>query len=171
MRLKKEIGELYRRHYRALLRFVLWKLHDRSLAEDIVHQTFLRFWLYLNKSDREIPEHPFAALRKTAKNLITDNWRKTSKMDCIPFDEEAYTAVSLREMADTAMDQQITHGDHQRALILLQSLPPSYRTIALMHYCDGLEPIEIAKRTGKTAGHVRVILFRARKKMLDGLGH
>ena len=58
----------------------------------------------------------------------------------------------------------------QILLIQLSSLPEDYRKAIRLHHLEGRSLEEVARSMGRAPDAVRGILYRARKKLRDGLG-
>ena len=72
------MGELYREHSGALLRYALRLTGDRARAEDVVQETLLRAWQHphvFDDSDRS----PRAWLFRVARNIIIDEQRTSRR--------------------------------------------------------------------------------------------
>lgn len=64
--LTRKLTDLYQEHYRQLLRIALLLVDDRSAAEDVVHDAFLR--VYDSRSRLRDPDKALAFLRQAVLN-------------------------------------------------------------------------------------------------------
>ncbi|MCF0052544.1 RNA polymerase sigma-70 factor [Dyadobacter sp. LJ53] len=79
--------ELYRRHARLLVHIAIRKTGLKSIAEDLVQETFLKFWLGRNKFD--IQKNIQAYLNGMLKNNIINYFHQEQKKRTTAFlDEE-----------------------------------------------------------------------------------
>src|SRR5215472_3890498 len=133
--------------------YVARTLGDFSQVDDIVQETYLRL---LRLSDA--PDDPIQ-LRKLAfriaSNLMADEWRRrrrTPPKD-VTTDEPGVTP------ADPSLRLDMTH--------VFNKLKPQQRQMLWLSYVEGADHGEIASAVGVREGSVRVLLFRARKKLAE----
>jgi RNA polymerase sigma-70 factor (ECF subfamily) len=124
---------------------------NEALADDILQETFLRFL----KTDRPaLEDAPLKAyLYKIATSLLVDHWRRVNR-------ERRW---SLRNFlgAEPATNPQ---GDSDAMRFFCQ-LKRQERLLLWLAYVEGFEHREIAESLGLKEKSVRVLLFRARKKL------
>jgi RNA polymerase sigma-70 factor (ECF subfamily) len=137
-----------------LYRFAFWLCRDRTRAEDLVQETFLRAWRSLGNLREE----------KAAKSwLITILRREHAR------GYERYTP----EWEDTELDDLAADGvSHVDALQLrrgLALLPEEYREPLLLQVLGGYNCDEIAALLNLSKGAVMTRLFRARQKLRASL--
>ena len=122
---------------------------SRTAAEDLAQEAFIRL---MQASPRyESPAQLKSYLYRTATNLFTDRWRKRRR--------EAPLEARPVEPAGEAT---VVDFDLERAL---DRLKPRDRAMIWLAYVEGLDHREIAAVFGVHERSVRVILFRARKKL------
>ena len=143
------LRELYYRYKKEIYVYVYSICKNRSLAEDIAQETFLKALLSLPRDN-----NLRAWLYKVARNL-TFNELKKSKRN-VPLDEKEGLYESFpyfkRELWEA-----------------LEKLSPQKREIILLQYAGGLSQKEIAKILNISPQNVRVIAFRARKELKEKL--
>jgi RNA polymerase sigma-70 factor (ECF subfamily) len=129
---------LYARHRGALYRFVLRSLKDRSVAEELFQEAWIRV---IEARDRYAPSARFTTwLYTIAHNLMVDHWRRKGLVLVELNDEHASPDNPARqvEARETAA----------RFLQVLEALPPAQREAFLLHEEGGLSVAEIAAATG-----------------------
>jgi RNA polymerase sigma-70 factor (ECF subfamily) len=152
---------LYLRHYDAVFRYCAHRLFERTTAEDITSEVFLKMvenfqtfdgnekqfrnWLY-RIATNAVNEH----LRKTTRRsaILTWVWRGSSK-----------TSVDDGAAADESQDNQAVI---KKALLTLK---PEYQAIVTMRFFENLKIEEIAEVVGTSTGTVRSQLSRAMEKL------
>lgn len=156
---KKEFVEAYERSADALYRHCFFRVFSKSRAEELVQETFLRAWQYVNEV-KDV-EHMRAFLYRIANNLIIDDYRKKK--------EESLDALLAESHAfEPAVDD---HKRMERGVLLgqvkagLQFLSEDERQIVTMRYIDDMDPKEIAQVLNVSANNVSVRLNRAVKKL------
>jgi RNA polymerase sigma-70 factor (ECF subfamily) len=131
---------LYTRHRGALYRFVLRSLKDRSVAEELFQEAWIRV---IEARERYAASAKFSTwLYTIAHNLLVDHWRK-----------KGLTLVSL-ETDDVPVEcaNPVRQIEGREALAhflrALEMLPPVQREAFLLHEEVGLSAAEIAAATG-----------------------
>lgn len=144
-------------YYRELVCFLNAKLGNRQVAEDVVHDAYLRV---LERSSDTPIEQPRAFLYRTALNLVIDDHRRNALRQVEPLEildnEERYFAQSPQCPLD--------HGQRldmlQRALA---ELSPACRESFLLRKIEGLSHAEIAEQLGISKALVEKHIVNAMK--------
>lgn len=153
------VTELYTAYATDVLRFCYFYLGDRSRAEDIMQDTFLR--LYEKKPALAVGAEK-AWLFTVALNLCRDHWRGgwfkrvvlgDDTLNMIPGDSE------IERLADK-----------QALMQAIYKLAPAYKETILLFYYQGLSIEDIARMLHTSQGTVSSRLTRARAKLKDFLG-
>ena len=137
------------RQYEKLLRYCYMKTKNKELAEDIVQDTYLKFWQ--NKSYRDIGKEE-AYLYTIARNLCMDAFRRPvcENIDEQPdlSDEHAQDAQQVIERIaiDAALDR----------------LADDLREIVVLRYINDLAIKDVAKIVG-------ISRFSVRRRLQEGL--
>ncbi len=154
--------QAYDAHAREVLRYATIKTGDEDIAKDIVSETFLKTWKYIQENE---VKNIRALLYKTASNLVIDYYRVKPRniplLDDMPF-EALPRHVPLEDRVDTAIS-------FERARAHLQKLPKDYREVFTLRFIQDLEPKEISRVTGKSLGNIYVILHRGLKALKEEL--
>jgi RNA polymerase sigma-70 factor (ECF subfamily) len=141
----------YDRTVRPLYAYLCRLSQDRSLAEDLVQESYLRL-LKSNRMDDGDPRLT-AYLFRTATNLFRDVWRRRQRETRL-----ARWFVPSKEASACGAST----VDTERAL---QRLRPVERAMLWLAYVCGFEHREIAAILGIRQNGIRVRLYRSRKKM------
>jgi RNA polymerase sigma-70 factor (ECF subfamily) len=143
----------YERSARPLWAYLVRVSGDQALAEDLMQESFVRFLCASTPGDGEVEARRY--LFKIATNLLRDHWRrpKASSIEDLP---ESYFA-SME--AKAGMDSQ--------ALLepALARMQPRERQLLWLAHAEGYSHREIAEVMGVGAASVRLLLFRARRKI------
>ena len=147
------IDALYRLYEQSMY-FEAYKiLHDEYLAEDAVHEAFLR--LIRNRSKIADPRSP--AVRryayKAVRSAALDLYRKQKKQreNCLVLDETIENTTAAEEVMTNL------------PLSLLAELPPKYASVMRCLFLDGLSVRETAAVLKISESLVRKRCERARK--------
>jgi RNA polymerase sigma-70 factor (ECF subfamily) len=146
---------LYRESGPKLLAYIRRAAGDVALAEDILHEAFLRF-LRICPAGLEERQHR-AYLYRTATTLLVDHWRRARR-------ERLWGLKTL--LQEKAPDNRAMGGDISR---IFAKLKPQEQALLWLAYVEGFDHREIAEALELGEKSVRVLLFRARKKMAGDL--
>jgi len=131
---------LYKRHRGALYRFVLRSLHQRSAAEELFQEVWMRV---IEARGRYAPQARFTTwLYTIAHNLLVDHWRKKG-LTLVELNEDEMVAAP-----DNPARQAEARETLARFLQALEALPHAQREAFLLHEEGGLSVAEIAAATG-----------------------
>jgi RNA polymerase sigma factor (sigma-70 family) len=131
---------LYKRHRGALYRFVLRSLHQRSAAEELFQEVWMRV---IEARGRYAPQARFTTwLYTIAHNLLVDHWRKKGLV-LVELNEDETVAAP-----DNPARQAEARETLGRFLQALEALPPAQREAFLLHEEGGLSAAQIAAATG-----------------------
>jgi RNA polymerase sigma-70 factor (ECF subfamily) len=140
-------------HHAPAVHAVLLARVDPVEADDLVQDTFVRALERLGQLQDDDAFGPW--LLTIARNLAHSHhrtrWRWTSLPKVIPFLPPP-------------------RAEAQQALNAIRDLPEAYREILIMRLVEGMTGPEIAERTGRTPGSVRVSLHRGMKLLRAALG-
>jgi RNA polymerase sigma-70 factor (ECF subfamily) len=152
----------YDRTARLLRAYLSRVTGDAQLADDLLQDTYYRF--LRARSDYESEAHRRNALFRIASNLVRDNYRR--RRSALPTVQTADEGA-LPDAKDGARTEQST--DVRRALARLR---PRDRELLWLAYAQGSSHREIADSLGLKVGSVKLLLFRARRRLAGLLrGH
>jgi RNA polymerase sigma-70 factor (ECF subfamily) len=152
---------VYSQFFLPIYRYTAFRVPAEA-AEDIVADIFVKAWEKLHQYSAQ-KGVPFGAwLFRIARHTIIDNYRK----------DRSYDELS-EELMDTddfnRADTRVKSADTLRIVReSLAKLPTRYRDILLLSYVAGLPHSEVARVLRMSEGGVRILKFRALKK-LEGL--
>jgi RNA polymerase sigma-70 factor, ECF subfamily len=146
--------ELVVRYRPRLVAFLARRLADAADAEDVAQETFVRVYDHLDRYD---PTRPFSTwLFAIGKNVAANHAIARTRRDAHEQDSRPI---------DGAPDDASAAGDlWQRAAAVLR--PDTYRILWLC-YAQGLTVGEIATELGRSSVAIKVMLFRARRRLLQ----
>ncbi|WP_412722635.1 sigma-70 family RNA polymerase sigma factor [Alteromonas sp. D210916BOD_24] len=140
-----------------IYRYAFWLVKDRSIAEDIVQETFLRAWRSLDALNDE----------KAAKAwLITILRRENARR----FERKQFDTVDIDDVTIHDESQQIEGDIKERELQrLIGGLSVEYREPLILQLIFGFSGEEIAQQLSLNKNTVMTRLFRARNQLKDAL--
>jgi RNA polymerase sigma-70 factor, ECF subfamily len=130
---------------------------DVTLAEDLVQESYYRFLRADLKSNDESYQKNY--LFRIGTNLARDQWRRRPQREKL----ESEASEDLRADDRTAEHVQ-QRSDLGRAL---EQLRPREREILWLAYVEGSSHKEIAEVVGLRPASIRLLLFRARRKVAE----
>jgi len=156
---------LYNLHKRRVYSLCLRMTANTAEAEDLTQEAFLQLF---RKIGTFRGESAFSTwLHRMAVNVVLMRLRKKG-LPVIPLDDpsesEEETARKEPGAPDIALAGSVDRLELQRAV---ESLPPGYRTIFVLHDVEGYEHNEIAGLVGCSIGNSKSQLHKARMKLRE----
>jgi len=164
--------ELLARYERPVFSLVYRMVRDRTLAEDLAQETFIKAFNALESFN---PSYRFSSwIFKIANNLTIDHLRKR-KLDTVSIDgapdalsgeDQARTRLTLEseeEAPDAYVENRELGGRIEEAIA---GLRPEYRTAVLLRHVEGYSYEEIAAIMEVPLGTVKTYLHRARHELM-----
>ncbi len=163
--------ELVRRFERPVLRLVLRIVRDRSKAEDVAQEAFLKAHRALGsyQHDRRFSSWLF----KIAHNTAIDHLRKR-QLDTVSLspsspDEPDLAAVLADPNAISPVDRAEASGAAAALGRVIGAMREEWREVVLLRFGEGLSYQEIADILELPIGTVKTYIHRARREIVQGL--
>lgn len=155
---ESEFRAFYEQTSRPLFAYLLRVSRERTIAEDLLQESYSRL-LYAKQLPRD-GAHRRKYLFRIATNLMRDRWRhiKSNLEDPWPTD--------FTDVAASSDDHGLSIDVHQA----LQQLKERERQLLWLAYVEGSNHKEIAEFTGLKESSIRLLLFRARRRLAGILG-
>lgn len=153
---RQALRELYQQESARLLGVALRIARDRGLAEDIVHDTFIRVWTRAASFDPargSARGWVYSITRHLALNHVRDTARDVAVDD-------------VQEPASTP-DFELTSSRIQHCL---ERLEPARRNCILHAYVDGCSHAQIAQRLNTPLGTVKAWIKRSLAALRECMG-
>lgn len=136
---------LYREHRGELVNYASSILGDRSRAEDVVQEAYLRF---SDASARRLLEEPLGYLYRIVRNLALDG-RRRQIHESRYFPPAGETDIGqMAEARPSPETEAVDRSELQTVMEALAELPERTRLALEMHRFGGLKLREIADRLG-----------------------
>jgi RNA polymerase sigma-70 factor (ECF subfamily) len=147
----------YDRTSRTLWAYLSRVTGDRHLADDLLQETYYRFLRASTQYESEA--HRRNSLFHIATNLVRDARRRKTPMQLF----ESADLPALR------VDEDLAHRTERRTDLAraMAHLKPRDRMMLWLAYAQGESHKDIATALGLKAGSVKLLLFRARRKLAD----
>lgn len=155
---RPSLAALFEAEESGLLRFALALVRRRTVAEELVQETFLRLHQVWDQV-----ENPRAWLFRSLRNLALNHLRDHPGED--ELHEETIAA------ADTAPPAELLERDEAIGTmrLLLAELPAADRDLVELKYRENLKYHEISRRTGLSVGNVGYRLHHVLKRLAENL--
>lgn len=157
-----EFETFYRETARPLWGYLARICGNRALADDLLQETFLRFCRARVPASRKEWR---AYVYRIGTNLAADWWRHSGRRDAEAV--EADIATPDERGGESGL---IRRRELGRAFGVLK---PRERALLWLAYAEGMDHREISRALGLSRGSVKVLLFRARRRLaavLDRMG-
>lgn len=152
---QKAVAELYNLYAGDIYRYVLVRVTDARVAEDITSEVFIRALEGLGSF--EYRGVPFSAwLYRIARDRVVDYYRKSSRRKATVSLDEGPEVVS--EGADRAVLRGLEVRELQSAL---EELTEEQRLVVILRFLEGKSLAEVAAQLGKNEGSIKALQHRA----------
>jgi RNA polymerase sigma-70 factor (ECF subfamily) len=148
-----EFADFYERSARPLWAYLARVSADPALADDLMQESFVRFLCASAPLDGEVAARRY--LFRIATNLLRDHWRRPQSTSIDELPEEIFATTIDPAQADS-------EAMLGRALAQMR---PRDRQILWLAHAEGYTHHEIAQITGLASASIRLLLFRARRKI------
>lgn len=126
---------------------------DPSLADDLMQESYVRFLCGNSPVDGEVESRRY--LFRIATNLLRDHWRRPGATSIDDLPEHLFASTDSSEHM------------HSAALLepALARMRPRDRQLLWLAHAENYTHREIAQMTGLATPSIRLLLFRARRKI------
>lgn len=141
---------------RALWAYLARVSGNPALADDIAQESYLRFLCAHRRSEGDAAARGY--LFRIATNLMRDHWRRPQTMELEAMPEGALAAADNRDLRRVDSEAMLGPG--------FALMKPRERQLLWLAYAEGYTHREIAEIMGLGAASIRLLLFRAKRKLV-----
>ena len=158
---------IFDRYSRPVLGFIFDMVGDRSLAEDLAQETFVRAFRGLSalREETKLSTWLFGIARNCAREQLRSRRRDAGNVEI-----DAEPAFELRDRARTPSGQLLDKELSGVIQAALQKLDEDKRTVFTLKVLQQRSYEEIAEITGFSVGKLKTDLHRARAEMRKRIG-
>lgn len=149
----EEIWELLSQKLRL---FILKRVSDEQVADDLLQETFLR--IHLKLGDIKSTERLTAWVFQIARNLVIDHYRSQGRRPDLVADDIEYQ----RDIQEKENINELVSG---WLPAMIESLPETYREALALYELQGVPQQEIADRLGISLSAAKSRVQRGREKL------
>ena len=153
---QEAFAELYEAYFDKIYRYIVLKIGDRTEAEDMTQQVFL-------KSLKSLPTYkqrdvPFSSwLYRIAHNQVVDHFRKTSRQQSI----ELTDAITPDDPHENPQHQTELKADIVHLVKATRQLTKTQQEVIALRFSSDLPVAEVARLMGKSEGAVKALQHSA----------
>ncbi|MFI5275409.1 MAG: RNA polymerase sigma factor [Candidatus Saccharimonadales bacterium] len=153
----EDFERLYKSTQPAIYRFIFWRTKDEMLAQDLTSNVYLKAW----RTRKSFTGGSSTAwLYRIARTTLIDHWRR--KKDISDNGSLAETVASDTPDIGEEIDLSLSVEALQQALLLL---PVEMYEVVKLRFIQGKSTRETAQALDLSESNVRVIQYRALKKL------
>lgn len=162
---KQAFGQLYEVYCDRIFKYLFFRIGSQEAAEDLMSTVFLKAWEALPNFGRYSYQINFRAwIYRIAHNTLID-FRRTKK------DEISIESVGDLHSKSENPDREFERSEEVKKLIeLLNSLDDLSKNVLINRFVAGLSHRDTANILGLKENNVRVIQYRAIKKLQEMTG-
>jgi RNA polymerase sigma-70 factor (ECF subfamily) len=156
----EKLGVLFERHHRTLFNFFLRLTRERSAAEDLVQEVFIRVLKYRHtyRGDSQFLTWAYQIARRAHID-----WLRKKKPEA-QWDDDRPEPASL----ETPVSERLREGQEQELLkVAFARLPEDRREILVLTRYQEMEYDEVAKVLGCNVGAVKTRVHRATRDLAE----
>ncbi len=155
-----DFEKVFRENNPFIFRFLMKLCGNAHLAEELTQETFFR--AYMNLSALRNEKKVSVWLCQIAKNTYFAWFNKQKKQQTI---SQAAFENSTPDVAELFEEKELA----ERAFSCLNALEEPYREVFMLSAFGGLSLKDISAMFAKSESWARVIFYRAKQKIMEGL--
>jgi len=155
-----DFEQVYKEHFPDVFKYILSLCRDEAVAEEITQETFFKAMQKIDQFNGSCKLYVW--LCQIAKNTFFSLYEK----------QKRHVSDGETEISDTAFDVEKDYLDKdmtKRLHILLHKLDEPYKEVFTLRVFGELPYSQIADLFGKTDSWARLIFYRAKKQLQEGL--
>jgi len=155
-----DFEQVYKEHFNEVYKYVLSLTRNEAVAEEVTQETFFKAMQKIDQFNGSCKLYVW--LCQIAKNTYFSLYEK----------QKRYTTEESTDLADTRFDIEKDYLDKEasrRLHYLLHNLNEPYKEVFTLRVFGELPFFHIGELFGKTDSWARLIFYRAKKQLQEGL--
>ncbi|HMN11630.1 MAG TPA: sigma-70 family RNA polymerase sigma factor [Bellilinea sp.] len=152
-----KISELYEQYVSLIYNYLLSRVQNSAIAEDLTSQTFLS--AVENRSSVKDPEKVRPWLFTIARNKANDHFRRAKRYPEQAFEEEVDHLIAPGSASSAEQDELISLRR------LVRQLPPLEQQIIHLRLSSGLTFPDIARVIGTSENRIKKIYYKVIERL------
>ncbi len=154
--------KIWQQYYLKLKAFIISQVSDNELAEDILHDVYIKVNAKLTTLSN--PDSISAWLYQITRHVIIDHYRKNKGELFSEFNEELH-------IKDEQLKSDLVKRELSKCLLpMINKLPDKYRQSIYLSEIEGYTQKKVAELMGQTLSATKTTIQRGRKKIRQSLG-
>ncbi len=152
--------DAYKSHSKSIYKFLFKRTQNIQLSEDLTSSTFEKAWVSRKNFHGGSQQ---AWLYRIASNILIDHWRKKKEL----FVEDTdILQENVKHSTAELLDKKIQVQSLTEAL---NKLPKNMHSVVVLRFIEGLSCKQVANNLNLSESNVRIIQYRALKKLKEYL--
>ncbi len=165
---QSSLEQLIRRHQNRIFAYILMTVKDKSLADDIFQDTFIKVINTLRGGTYKEEGKFIQWVMRIAHNLIIDHFRKAKRLPVVEVKDNEYDVFNTVELAEDTVEQKmIIEQIHEDVRKMIEYLPEEQKEVLVMRAYQDMSFKDIAEQTdvsiNTALGRMRYALINLRK--------
>jgi len=153
---KEAFVELYEAYFDKIYRYIVLKIGDRTEAEDMTQQVFLKALKFL--PSYKWKDVPFSAwLYRIAHNQVVDHFRQSARQQSCELTEE----ITPDDPDENPQNQTELKVDIQNLVKAARQLTKAQQEVIALRFSSDLPVAEVARLMGRSEGAVKALQHSA----------
>ena len=161
---KSKFELLYLNYRASMFNIANAVLRDKGLAEDAVHQAFIKVLRNLHKIDDVFSNKTRSLIVIIVRNTAIDLYRARKKQKTVFLEDFIHEPIHEN---GTPLDFVIAEESYERMISNISKMPEKYSEVLVLRYFCEYSNGEIAEILNISNGNVRSRLHRARKMLVE----
>lgn len=163
------LEEIYNTYYKKIYSFVMRKISDVDITEDLVSDIFLKVAANLDRFD---PDKACVStwLYTIANNTVLDYYRTRKVYEPIP-DENGSEGLMPEALVDTKdIESEIIANEELEELAkALEHISVRSRDVIVLHYYADMTLKDVARQMGMSYANIKIVHKKALQELRDAL--
>jgi len=165
---QSSLEQLIRRHQNRIFAYILMTVKDKSLADDIFQDTFIKVINTLRGGTYKEEGKFIQWVMRIAHNLIIDHFRKAKRLPVVEVKDNEYDVFNTVQLAEDTVEQKmIIDQIHDDVRKMIEYLPEEQKEVLVMRAYQDMSFKDIAEQTdvsiNTALGRMRYALINLRK--------